>query len=612
MQVIFDIETDGFLEATTKIHSLEMGAVVNDHWQTVSCSDNGSFAPVAKGLVTLSNASELIGHNIICFDIPAIKKVYPSWNFGGIVTDTLLMSRMLYPDIVLQDMLLMHTKPVLFAQLKEHDLIGKHSLEAWGFRLGVYKGDYGKTTDWKEWTPEMQRYCKQDVVVTKALYDHLSKKYLSKDAYNLEVAFQEYVFEQEQHGCYFDVGKAIHLKQILTFKLDKVREEIDQTVPSWTETELFIPKKSNKTKGYIKGVTVPRTTTTKFNPNSRMQIEKFLKNKYDWEPSELTKTGRAKINDEILDELDALDWSEAKLFAQFLTYTKLMGYISEGDNAWLKLARNGKLHGRIITCGAITRRCTHSTPNLGQVPSVKKLMGKECRALFYAPTGFNFVGADMSGVELRCFAHYLAAYDHGAYVEVVMNGDIHTRNQQDAGLPTRDNAKTFIYAALYGAGDAKIGSITRPQARLLERQSEGKRLKENFKRANPAYDSLIKDLKNVLKTRGYIYGIDKHALTPRAAHSALNTLLQNCGAVLMKRATVFFKQKMVEKGWWLSKVFPVLHVHDELQCLVSEELDAHDIGKAMVQSMNEAGKYYEMKIPIDGEYKIGKNWMETH
>ena len=612
IRVFFDIETDGYLNQTTKVHCLEMLGIVNEQKQTISCGSNLPLC-ITKGLSSLALADEIVGHNIICFDIPAIKKCYPDWKPKGKIIDTLIISRMVYPEIEVFDMLYKYSDKEKFEAMKSKKLIGKHSLEAWGYRLGIYKGDFGKTTDWKEWSKEMQHYCKQDVVVTEALYNYLCKtKHISWEAYELEREFQEYIHEQQEHGCYFDIGKAIKLKHKLMEELEETKAKIKLTVPNWIEKTIFEPKKNNKVKGYVVGQKYERIKETEFNPNSRMQIEKFLKEKYNWQPSELTETGRAKINSDVLEELEDLKWEEAALFSKFLTVTKLLGYISEGDNAWLKLVSpTGKIHGQLITNGAITRRCTHFKPNLGQVPSIKKYLGRECRELFIAPKEYRFVGADMSGIELRCFGHYLSAYDGGNYAHDIVNGDIHTRNQKAAGLLTRDSAKTFIYALLYGGGDAKIGFITDPHGSLATRKSKGRALKDNFNAKVPAYSRLSADISRAIKTRGYLKGIDGHYLYPRSAHAGLNTLLQNCAAVLMKRATIIFRQKMIAKNYWLNSVFPVLHVHDELSVIAKPEI-AEEVKNEIVKSMNEAGEYYKLKIKVDGEGKIGDNWYDVH
>jgi DNA polymerase I-like protein with 3'-5' exonuclease and polymerase domains len=172
------------------------------------------------------------------------------------------------------------------------------------------------------------------------------------------------------------------------------------------------------------------------------------------------------------------------------------------------------------------------------------------------------VGCDASGLELRMLASYMARYDGGAYGKIILEGDIHTVNQKAAGLPTRDAAKVFVYATLYGAGSAKIGSIIAPTASEAARTKKGEAIKNKFYKNTPALKRLIEDVQSAAKTRGFLYGVDGRKLHIRSQHSALNTLLQSAGAVMMKYATVLFHELMEEQGFILGKDYvQVLHVH---------------------------------------------------
>lgn len=155
MPCVFDIETNGLLDATTTLHSLVIKDIVTGN--LYSCTDNSpNYLSIAEGLKILENADSIVGHNIICFDLPALKKLYPDWNPKGAIRDTLVMSRLIYPDLKDRD----------FARLRNprlrnipKDLIGRHSLKAWGYRLSEKKDTFGETSDWSQWSPEMQTYC---------------------------------------------------------------------------------------------------------------------------------------------------------------------------------------------------------------------------------------------------------------------------------------------------------------------------------------------------------------------------------------------------------------------------------------------------------------------
>lgn len=268
-----------------------------------------------------------------------------------------------------------------------------------------------------------------------------------------------------------------------------------------------------------------------------------------------------------------------------------------------KVARDQRLHGSVITNGAVTGRATHNNPNMAQVPSCAAPFGKECRSLFAVPKGKRLVGADLSGLELRCLAHFMAKYDNGAYGKILLEGDIHSANQEAAGLPTRNAAKTFIYAFLFGAGSAKIGSVIGKGA------DAGAKLKKTFLAKIPALNKLSTAVQGAAG-RGYLTGLDGRSLHIRSTHAALNTLLQSAGALISKQAIVEFDSMIKAKGW-SDRVHQVAWVHDEIQVESDEEI-ADEVGQLAVLSFQKAGEYFNFRIPITGEYRVGGSWAETH
>ena len=338
----------------------------------------------------------------------------------------------------------------------------------------------------------------------------------------------------------------------------------------------------------------PKQKEIPFNPNSRDQICEHLM-KRGWKPKAYEGKCPA-INEGVLKEIGT---PEALKLCEYLLLTKRLGQIAEGNQAWLKLEKNGVLHGRVNTNGTVSGRCSHHNPNVAQVPAVRAPYGKECRSLFTAPKGNVLVGCDASGLELRCLAHYLSTWDNGEYGKLILEGDIHTHNQKAAGLETRDQAKSFIYSTIYGAGDAKIGKI------IGGTSKDGKRLKDKFKHSIPAYQKLWDAVANKVETSNTLIGLDGRKLPCRSSHSALNLLLQSAGAVIMKQALVEFLR--------IAKQPFVLHanIHDEVQ-LSCDVKHADDLGLAFVQAIKDAGTTLKFKCPLDGEYNIGNNWAETH
>ena len=343
-----------------------------------------------------------------------------------------------------------------------------------------------------------------------------------------------------------------------------------------------------------------------FNPGSRDQIAKRFMQR-GWKPADFTPDGRARVDEPILKELAKDGYEEAGPLLEYLMIQKRLGQLAEGNEAWLKLVKaDGRLHGRVTTNGAVTGRCTHSKPNLAQVPNAGSPYGKECRELFTVGEGKKLVGCDASGLELRCLAHYMARYDGGAYAKILLEEDIHTANQKAAGLPTRDNAKTFIYAFLYGAGDEKIGKI------IGKGQAEGKSIKKEFLDKTPALKKLREAVEQAVEARGYLVGLDGRQLPIRSPHAALNTLLQSAGALIMKQATVLLNRYLEVKGWSFARDYALVgHIHDEVQLEVDED-KADTVGQLAVKAIQDAGRSFNFRCRLDGEYKVGQNWAETH
>lgn len=291
----------------------------------------------------------------------------------------------------------------------------------------------------------------------------------------------------------------------------------------------------------------------------------------------------------------------AELVKEYLLLQKRVSQVE----SWLEaLGEDGRVHGRVITNGAVTGRMTHSSPNMAQIPNAGSVYGHECRECWTVEEGNVLVGCDASGLELRMLAHYMK--DEG-YVRTVTEGsskegtDVHTVNQISAGLPTRDAAKTFIYAFLYGAGDAKIGSIVGGTAK------DGERLKRKFLSQTPSLARLLERVKRTASS-GSVPGLDGRRIWVRSEHAALNSLLQGAGAVVMKKALCIFYDKIKANKW---PVKLVANVHDEFQFECPPSV-AEEAGKAARQSIIDAGIYFNLRCPLDGEYKIGKSWRETH
>ena len=586
MRLAFDIETNGLLDQLDLVHCI----VAKD----IETGEVFSFNPtnIPHALELLSSAEELVGHNIMGFDLPALRKVYPDWRYEGRVTDTLIASRLIHADLTGEDF----TKNWLPEDLPKR-LFGSHSLKAWGMRLTHFKDDYDG--GWEAWSQEMQDYCEQDVEVTYSLYKHLAIDDYSKQAVELEHDLAAICEEIGNNGWTFDYTAATKLYSGLAQERAKLEAELQELFEPWEVHETIVPKVNNSKLGYEKGVPFTKTKVIEFNPNSRKHIQRCLVAKYGWKPQEWTPSGEAKIDESVLTKLD---YPEAKKLAHMFLLQKRIGQLAEGRQAWLKLydGTDGKLRHTIVPNGAVTGRATHRSPNLAQVPATRAMYGKECRELFTVPEGYELVGSDLSGLELRCLAHYMGDDD---YTKQILEGDIHSYNQKAAGLPTRDQAKTYIYAALYGAGSLRLGQIVGGGAK------EGTKLKQNFEKAVPAYRQL-RDSVAIACERGYLIGLDGRRLAVRSEHAALNTLLQSAGALICKKWLSLIFHELKREGL-KDHAYIMAWVHDEVQIAARKGYE-NDVGHIARRMAKEAGEAFNLQIPIEAEYSVGRSWADTH
>jgi len=339
---------------------------------------------------------------------------------------------------------------------------------------------------------------------------------------------------------------------------------------------------------------------------SRMRIIEFFRRKYGWIPTETTEKGNLRIDSAVLERMD---YPEAKLLSEYYMLGARLALLSTGpQNLLSHVGSGGRIRGKVNTCGTVTARCTHFDPNLAQIPAADTPLGTEIRSLFVAPPGMRMVGVDVSGLELRCLAHYLERYDGGAFARELLEGDIHTANMVKAGLGTRNDAKRFIYAFLYGAGDSTIGAMFVPTGSGEdEKKEKGREIRERFLSGLPALKRLRDDIDRRVREKGRLIALDGRILPVRSTYAALNVLLQSAGSIIVKTATVLFWRTIPRD----IGVEQVLHVHDEVQFYAEEE-HADFVGKHMVDCIREAGKELGMRCPLDGEYKIGRSWAETH
>jgi DNA polymerase I-like protein with 3'-5' exonuclease and polymerase domains len=584
-KLVFDVETDGL--QYTKIWCIVA--------QDVDTEEIRSFGPseLAEGLEYLKTADTLIGHNILTFDIPCVRKILddPYFARDKEILDTLVLSR-------------------LFGADRESG----HKLADWGKILGFPKIEFD---DYSHYSVQMLKYCIRDVELNTKVFHELRSeaKGFSRQCIDLEHKVAEILGEQERYGFLLDFNKAGDIHAELGNAIIKTEKRIHEVFkPKNKETKLY-PKYKKDGSAARNAITengegtrlsdvefaemqqsgtkhVVRTEVKELNISSRQQLIEYLKD-FGWKPRKFTKKGNVILNEKILEEIT--DIPEAAYIQKYFLLQKRITQL----NSWIKEADSAtfRVHSHVIHNGTVTGRMTHRSPNMAQVPSVSVPYGKAFRGCWRVPDKYKLVGIDASGLELRMLAHYMNDED---YINEIISGDIHTANQKLAGLKSRDQAKTFIYSLLYGAGDEKLGSVAGGN------KDTGAKLRKSFFDNLPAFANLRNRVSRTVQKNGCLKGLDGRKLKIRSEHSALNALLQGAGAIVMKEALVILNNKLA-----VYDAHFVANVHDEWQIEVVEE-DADYVGQLGVEAIEEAGVSLNLHCPLTGEYKVGDNWSDTH
>jgi len=611
--LVVDIEGDGLLPELSRIHCIGV-SVVGETNVTTYTDDDAKLPSIAEGLKRLAAADRLIGHNFIGYDMPAINKLYPDTIRFEQVWDTMTIAALVEPSRM------------------------SLSLASFGKQFGFPKGDF---KDFSKYSDEMKVYLERDVQLTAKLYGHLQaelkKLYRTGNDYRQAIALEHQVQHalalQSNHGFRFDVKAAeqlsvkltediCSLEQMLTKVFDHEFKPVsgswDFKKRTWRNVDTWTPSVNNKTLGYTKDAPLCRCSYDMFNPGSRQQVARRLNAQYGWIPTDFTEDGRPKLDEGTLSNLD---YPEARLLREYFRKTKQQGMLSEGKNAWLKLHRQGRMHGYVRSCGSRTHRMSHSRPNMAQVDKSKSM-----RSLWIPDEGHVLVGCDADALELRMLASYLYKWDKGKYAESVLKGDKetgtdpHSINQKAAGLHSRDSAKTLYYALIYSAGDGKLGKIV---ADDLEQAGEkpppktaytslGKTARARIESGVMGLGELIASVQKQAGERGYV-SLPDGRRAASAQRTALNTLLQGSGSILMKQALALFLFELIpNEGLEHGKDFALLaNVHDEQQLSARADI-AELVGGLFALSIGMAGKRLNLPVPFAGDFQIGSSWADTH
>lgn len=712
--LVYDLESDGLLDRLTRIHCLCIRHYeTGDMWMF---RNNKTENTIHIGVRMLERARMRVGHNVIGFDEEAIRLCYPDYDPKGKLRDSLVMVRMCFADQKEKDFRLWERNQL------PGQLIGANGLEAWGWRIGLHKGDYAKEMEeearakgiideegifqyvWGSWNQRMEDYCENDVDVNVGLW----AKILRSQWYEPSTIFQHQAHslwtDAQNFGIYFRRDEAEKLASEIEAESIKLGQlAIDHygrwyapakkriISPLWNDpsginrkkqyahprpeygedrsrsiwSEIVLPKRTMKFKDPHKGdrfegVPYCPIVFKEFKPTSRTMIIDRFTTVYDWKPfdEDFTEKGNPEISDEVLRNLVG-KIPMAEELAEVFYLNKRLGQIKTGKEAWLKHCDNeGKIHPRFNVGATLSGRVAHSNPNIGQVPRIvkvdvklkdgsfnKKVLGPDgkpimscfddkgelkkkvvlkgrkgkhgwdCRHLFYVPSEWGvMVGADLSGIELRCLAEVARPFDEGVLIDIILNGDIHTINMNAAGLSDRDQAKTLIYALIYGGGDRKLGFISQPLADDETQRKVGAEMRARLMTNVPSLRYAVEWVKKHAK-RGILPGLDGRNLFVRSQHSALNLKLQSDATLIAQKWTLLCEETLFDMGLeegWDADFVPMLWIHDEIQLAVRHGVDVEEVKKRLIKAAADSGEYWGYVCPVGAEAKHGPDWASTH
>tara|TARA_R110000744_G_scaffold8984_1_gene29245 strand:- start:4631 stop:6358 length:1728 start_codon:yes stop_codon:yes gene_type:complete len=573
MALVLDIETDS-------LDAKKIWVVITKDTKTNEICifrEPTGFADHVRGYNTI------IGHNLLSFDVPVLNRLWNAHIKLSQLVDTMILSQLFNPN-------------------RE----GGHSLRNLAQLAGCNKLDF---SDFSEYTEDMLKYCTHDVEITHSVYNYLMSydRYgFSQQSISLEHNIRHVINKQQEHGFLIDIKKAIEL----LYEIKTKNESIEKEIRSFFKPKVRAIKNikvKHKKDGSISKIGLKHIEDMKdlggdhttiryedFNLASPKQIVERME-EYGWNPIQFTPKGSPKVCEENLNTLPASAPESVKKLALWKSLETRWKTVE----SWVDASSDdGRVHGRVFTMGAVTGRMTHSDPNMANIVSSNKLYGKESRECFIAPEGYMLVDVDASGLELRMLAHYMNDED---FTNEVVNGDPHTANMKAAGLSTRAEAKTFIYAFLYGAGAEKIGSIVGGTSKT------GSQLKKTFLSNMPSLKKLQETVSKKAYSQGYVNGIDGRRIRIRSPHAGLNTLLQGAGSIVCKQWAIEI-DKVVRRERLDAHL--VCSVHDQYVYEVSEKC-VDRFKEVCLNGVEQSGKHLKVRCPLSCDIGVGKTWYEA-
>jgi DNA polymerase-1 len=670
-RLLFDIESNGLLEKMTKIHCIVAIDLDTLEVHRFTAMDN----TIAKGLELLSSASLLVGHNIICFDLKAIQKLYPEWKpkQGCVIRDTLVYSRLAYGNLkeldfsFLERGLLSKDTFVIWDKAKQQpkSAVGSHSLEAWGVRLKCAKDDFGHTTDWQEFTSEMLEYCVQDCQTNLVLWNKLETKEVPEDALELEMAAAEILHRQELRGWAFDLEKAHVLYGKLCQRREELAQELAGIFPGWYLTmkkpEYYQVEISHKTmadaspwvirdaskanledivykqfkgreyysftRAQVKAMITEGPLKKKhiaFNPGSAQHVYRALKDRYNWVPKEFTPTGIPEVNEKVLLGL-ASEYPEAKVLLELEIINDRIEKLAGGrQGGYLAFERNGRQHCYMNSLGCVTGRCSHNNPNLGQVPSLKpsedypdgKPFSREFRELFTVGKGFSLLGTDAEGQELRCLGHFMYPYDNGAYATAIVLGDKALGTDVHTLNQKAAGLPTRDLAKTFVYGFL-YGAGDEKVGSIVDPKAPPNVKRSKGKKLKQQFlkaTPAIQKLRDAIVSEAEANGYIKSLdgrRIPIRSSHAALNSLLQSTGAILSKRWMLFVDQMVTEAGLGEHMWQVSFIHDELNWEV--RIGYEERLKAICkEAMKRTEAYYNFRCALDAGVAIGDNWYAVH
>jgi DNA polymerase I-like protein with 3'-5' exonuclease and polymerase domains len=595
---VFDIETDG-LDPTRVWCAVfkNMGTGLK-----TSCLDHHSI----REYINARPHTTWVGHNSIPFDGPVIDRLCDAHIDISRHVDTCVLSYLYNPK-----------------------LQGGHGLAAYGERFGFPKVVH---EDWTQFSPHMLERCQGDVDLTEMVFLALSKRMTeigySEKSCELEHHIRRIIDVQERNGFGFDVPRARDLRGLLRDRQADLALEIREAFPpSLEEMGHYKNKKRKDGSDYaLLGKHLAKYDLLKFNEDEteyttysrtpfnigspQQRVQRLLE--AGWKPESFTPRGAPKV-----DEVALLDFAEASRrvdIALMADWVVLEGR-STMVEGWLDLVKeDGRIHGKVFSCGARSRRMTHSKPNSANIPSESNgaKYGRECRELWVAEEGKVLVGYDGKSMQMRGLCHFIGKFaDNTELIKRYCEGDPHQANADlltvELGVKVSrggGGAKTLYYGTVFGGGTSKLASIigsTNPR--------KGKVVQDAYYKITPGLREAVEAARDEFdRNDGRLKCIDGGFVICPARHASLNYQVQPFEAVVMKQVAIYVDERTREKGLNHRLVGTI---HDEAQHELDPK-DAQAFGELACQAITDAGETFNLNCPLAGTSAIGQNWSQTH